>query len=521
MKKFLLVAVAVMAVLRLSAQTTQVTQQLQKLLVAETAITNLYVDEVDEENLVESAIVSMLEELDPHSSYLNAKEVASSNEKLQGSFEGIGVQFNMVRDTMVVIQPISGGPSEKVGIVAGDRIVSADDTILAGVKMTNTQISSHLRGPKGSTVKLGVVRQGISDVIFFNVVRDQIPINTIDAAFMAAPGIGYIKISNFGAATVSEFETEFDKLSKNGLKSLIVDLQGNGGGYLGAAVGMGNEFLNKDCRIVYTEGRSSRRTVYSAEGNGKYRKGELVILMDEYSASASEIVAGAVQDWDRGTVIGRRSYGKGLVQRPVEFPDGSMIRLTVAKYYTPSGRCIQKPYGDDIDYAHDLETRLLGGELVNADSIHITDTLKYNTLVEKRTVYGGGGIMPDVFVPIDTTRATSWYRQVTARGIVLQVCLDYVDHNRVELMRQYKSFDKFKKGFDAGDELMDRLLKLAEESGIEFVEDEFEKSTKYLTVQLKALVARNLWSLNEYYNILNELNPIYNKALEFLAKKES
>lgn len=521
MKKILLAAMTIMTVSQLSAQTVQVTQQLQKLLVAETAITSLYVDKVDEVNLVESAIVSMLEELDPHSTYLTAKEVASSNEKLQGSFEGIGVQFNLVRDTMVVIQPVSGGPSEKVGIIAGDRIVSANDTMIAGVGITNTQITNILRGPKGSMVRLGVVRQGIDEVIHFEVVRDQIPINTIDASFMAAPGVGYIKISNFGATTVAEFETELEKLGENGLKSLIVDLQGNGGGYLGAAVGMGNEFLDRDCRILYTEGRSSRRTTYSAEGDGKYRKGELVILIDEYSASASEIVAGAVQDWDRGTVIGRRSYGKGLVQRPVEFPDGSMIRLTVAKYYTPSGRCIQKPYGSDIDYAHDIETRLLGGELVNADSIHFADSLRYSTLIDKRTVYGGGGIMPDIFVPMDTTRVTPWYRQVTAHGIVLQTSLDFVEHNRNELTRQYRNFDKFKKSFNASDELMDRLLKSAAEAGIEFNEDEFNQSARYLAVQLKALVARNLWTLNEYYNVLNELNPIYERALEYLADKGS
>ena len=498
-------------------QAIRIDEQMQKLLIAESAISGLYVDEVSDSSLVESGIRAMLEELDPHSTYLTAQEVRESNEQLQGNFEGIGVQFNMVRDTLFIVQTIPDGPSEKAGIIAGDRIVTANDTSIAGVNMTNAQIMSRLRGPKGTIVRLGVLRQGIADLIHFDVVRDVIPVNTVDASFIAAPGVGYVRISSFGAATVNEFRAALAKLRKNGAKSLILDLQGNGGGYLGAAVGMANEFLDRDRMIVYTEGRASQKMSYRADGNGNFRQGTLAVLINEFSASASEIVSGAVQDWDRAVVIGRRSFGKGLVQRPVEFPDGSMIRLTIAKYFTPSGRCIQKPYGDDVDYSNDIVERLHSGQLVSADSIHFADSLRYSTLLEGRTVYGGGGIMPDVFVPIDTTHVTQWYREASAHGAVLQTSLGYVDRHRKEITRRYRTFAAYKSDFTVEGELLDMLKSEAARLNVDFSQEQFDQSLPYVTVQLKALIARDIWGMSEYYSIVNALDPVYCRAVEYMT----
>ena len=520
-RKVLLSAAILLTAFISQAQTIRVGEQLQKLLIAESAITNLYVDPVSDTTLVEAGIKAMLKELDPHSTYLSADEVRKSNETLNGNFEGIGVQFNMVRDTLFIVQTITDGPSEKVGIMAGDRIVSANDTAIAGVKMSNDEIMRRLRGPKGTVVRLGVIRQGVSGLIHFNVVRDVIPLNTVDASFLAAPGVGYIKISSFGATTVKEFGEALMRLRKKGVESLILDLQGNGGGYLGAAVGMANQFLEHDQLIVYTSGRASENVSYKAEGTGLFLKGRLVVLIDEYSASASEIVSGAVQDWDRATIIGRRSFGKGLVQRPVEFSDGSMIRLTVAQYFTPSGRCIQKPYGDDVDYGKDIEERLRTGQLVSADSIHFADSLRYSTLVNGRTVYGGGGIMPDIFVPIDTGRVNQWYRDVTARGSVLQASLAYVDMHRKELERKYRNFEKFNTGFVVGQDLLDIVLHNAEESGVRFDQEQYDKVLPIISLQLKALVARDIWTMSEYYKVINALDPVYCRALEFLESDTS
>ena len=355
---------------------------LRKMQIAEMAVTNLYVDTVNEDKLVEDGIRGMIEKLDPHSSYLTAKEVKQANEPLQGNFEGIGVQFNMVEDTLLVIQPVTNGPSEKVGIIAGDRIVKVNDTIIAGVKMAKEEIMKRLRGPKGTKVVLGIVRRGIQDTLTFNVVRDKIPVHTIDAAYMVRPKVGYIRIGSFGAATHDEFVESMNKLKKQGMESLILDLQENGGGYLHAAVQIAEEFLQADDLIVYTNGRSVQRAEYKAKGGGLFTKGKVIVLVDSYTASAAEIVSGAIQDHDRGIVVGRRTFGKGLVQRPIELPDGSMIRLTVAHYYTPSGRCIQKPYekGKQKDYAEDMLHRLKSGELMSADSVHFADSLKYYTL---------------------------------------------------------------------------------------------------------------------------------------------
>jgi carboxyl-terminal processing protease len=494
---------------------------LRKLQIAEIATANLYVDSVDEKKLVEDAIRGMLEKLDPHSSYSTPKEVKQMNEPLQGNFEGIRVQFNMVEDTLLVIQPVTNGPSEKVGIVAGDRIVSVNDTAIAGVKMSKEEIMKRLRGPKGTKVRLGVVRAGIRDRLSFTVTRDKIPVKSVDAYYMIRPGIGYIRIGNFGATTHQEFCDALKALQKEGARDLVLDLQENGGGYLQAAVNIANELLAKDDLIVYTEGRRVPRQDYRADGNGIFRDGKIVVLIDEYTASAAEIVTGAVQDQDRGYVVGRRSFGKGLVQRPIDLPDGSMIRLTIAHYYTPSGRCIQKPYekGKQKDYAMDVYNRLKNGELTNQDSIHFADSLKFQTLHRGRTVYGGGGIMPDYFVPLDTTRYTPLHRQLAAKGIIIQQNLRYVDNHRKQLKKQYPAFDKFKKHFEVPQQLVDDIMAEAKKQKIEPKDaDELQRTMPYLKLQLKALIARDLWDMSEYFSVFNEESDIVKKALEVIRK---
>ena len=492
---------------------------LRKLQYAELAITNLYVDSVDEQKLVEDAIKGMLDKLDPHSSYATPKEVKELNEPLNGNFEGIGVQFNMMDDTLVVIQPVTKGPSEKVGIIAGDRIVSVNDTAIAGVKMSKEEIMKRLRGPKGTKVELGVVRLGIKDKLTFTVVRDKIPVHSIDATYMIRPGIGYIRIGNFGAQTYDEFVESIEKLQAQGMKDMILDLQENGGGYLKAAVDIADEFLERGDMIVYTDGRKVQRTEYKAHGNGKFTKGKVVVLVDGYTASAAEIVTGAIQDQDRGLVVGRRTFGKGLVQRPIEFPDGSMMRLTVAHYYTPSGRCIQKPYvkGEKKEYEEDIEKRFKHGELYSRDSIHFADSLRFETLRLKRTVYGGGGIMPDFFVPLDTTQYTRFHRQLAAKSIIINANLRYIDKHRNQLKRQYATFDIFNKHFQVPQSMIDDMLADAKKQKVEPKDDnELRQTMPMLRQQVKALIARDLWDMSEYFAIINEENHIVKKALDVL-----
>ena len=497
-------------------QATSIDAELQKLLVAEGAISALYVEDVDEKKIVEQAIKGMLEELDPHSTYLTPQENDKSNETLMGSFEGIGVQFNMVEDTLFIVQPIPDGPSEKVGIMAGDRIVTVNDTAIAGVKMSQESIMKRLRGPKGTKVDLGINRRGVDELLHFIVTRDKIPVNTVDAAYIIRPGIGYIKVSSFGATTVDEFENKLADLRRQGAQSLILDLQGNGGGLLMAAVGMANEFLGRDQMVVYTEGRRSPKSGYMADGRGRFRDGQLVVLIDEYSASASEIVSGAVQDWDRATIVGRRSFGKGLVQRPIEFHDGSLIRLTVAKYYTPVGRCIQKPYGKDVDYGDDILERLHHGELTNPDSIHFPDSLKYSTMIRHRTVYGGGGIMPDIFVPLDTTRTNQYYRNVTAKNVTLNTSMQYTERNRRMLERRFKSFDEYNKGFEIGPDVMKIFLDKAKDAKVEYDEEQYQQCLPIFRTQLKATIARLVWGMNAYYQVIQDLDETIQRAVEYM-----
>ena len=495
---------------------------IRKLQIAEMAISNLYVDTVDESKLVEDAIRGMLKELDPHSTYATPKEVKAMNEPLQGNFDGIGVQFNMIEDTLIVIQPVVNGPSEKVGIMPGDRIVSVNDTAIAGVKMSKEDIMKRLRGKKGTQVKLGVVRRGIADQLTFIVTRDKIPVKSIDAVYMVRPGIGYIRITNFGATTYDEFMEGVRTLQQQGMKDLLLDLQDNGGGYLQAAVQIADEFLEKNDLIVYTQGRKAgQRAEYRAKGNGKLVEGKVVVLINEFTASAAEIVTGAIQDQDRGTVVGRRSYGKGLVQRPIDLPDGSMIRLTIAHYYTPSGRCIQKPYkkGDLRDYEMDLDNRLKHGELTNLDSIHFADSLKCYTLRKQRIVYGGGGIMPDFFVPLDTLQYTKYHRQLSARSIVLNASLRYIDNNRKQLKSRYATFEQFNRQFEVPQSLIDEIIAEADKQKVKPQDDaEMKRTLPYLRNQLKSLVARDIWDMSEYFHIANDQNHIYQKGLEVISQ---
>lgn len=492
---------------------------MRKMVLAEMAITNLYVDSVDEKKLAEDGIRGMIEQLDPHSSYSTAKETKEMNEPLQGSFEGIGVQFNMVKDTLLVIQPVVNGPSERVGILAGDRIVSVNDTAIAGVKMSKEDIMKRLRGAKGSKVRLGVVRRGIAGILKFTVVRDKIPVKTLDAAYMIRPHVGYIRIGSFGVTTYNEFMKAVETLKASGMKDLILDLQENGGGYLMAAVQIANEFLHNSDLIVYTQGRKVPRQDYCADGSGRLLDGKVFVLINEYTASAAEIVTGAIQDQDRGTVVGRRSFGKGLVQRPIDLPDGSMIRLTIAHYFTPSGRCIQKPYkkGDAIDYAMDIEKRFEHGELYSADSIHFADSLKYYTLRKHRVVYGGGGIMPDVFVPLDTTQYTKFFRQMAARSYIINANLKYIDVNRKQLKKQFATFNDFNARFEVPQSLIDDVVQAAEKDKIKPKDQqELQATLPQLRRQLKALIARDLWDMSEYFQVINETNPIVVKAVGLL-----
>ena len=496
---------------------------IRKLVNAEMAIANLYVDSIDEPKLVEDAIRGMLEKLDPHSSYSTAKETEQMNEPLQGSFDGIGVQFNIVEDTLLVIQPILGGPSEKVGIQAGDRIISVNDTAIAGVKMSRENIMKRLRGKKGTKVNLGVVRRGIKDVLKFKVTRDKIPVTTIDAHYIIQPGVGYIRIGSFGATTYDEFMKAVDEMRLQGMKDLIVDLQDNGGGYLQAAARIASEFLQKGDLIVYTQGLRVPRQEYKAQGNGCLREGRIVVLTNEYTASAAEILSGAIQDQDRGLIVGRRTFGKGLVQRPLDFPDGSMIRLTVAHYYTPAGRCIQKPYvkGEKKDYAEDIEKRFKHGELYSADSIHFDDSLKCYTLRRQRPVYGGGGIMPDRFVPLDTTQYTRFHRELAVKSFIIDASLKYIDSHRKSIKREYPTFEDYMARYEVPVTVTERLFAEAEKKNVKPRSEEERRLTlPRLNLQLKALIARDIWGVSEYFRIINCESDIVKAGLETLTRQD-
>lgn len=520
MKKILLsvVACTFLLVNDLSAQFSM-SDGTRKLATTMTLIERMYVDTVDDNKLADNAIVSILKELDPHSSYLNAETVAEMNEPLEGNFDGIGISFNMMNDTLYVIETIADGPSERVGVLPGDRVITVNDTVIAGVKMTTKDIMKRLRGPKGTKVNIGVQRRGIADLMTFRIVRDKIPIYSLDASYMVDDKTGYIRLSRFGATTVSEFKEALAKLQSEGMQNLILDLQGNGGGYLNAATELADEFLAKDKLIVYMEGTHQKRTSDVSTAKGMFEEGKLVILVDEGSASASEIVSGAVQDWDRGLIIGRRTFGKGLVQRQFPMPDGSMIRLTVARYYTPTGRCIQKPYsnGDQDEYNRDLIERYNRGEMMNADSIHFPDSLKYKTLTTERTVFGGGGIMPDYFVPLDTTQYSEYSGRTNAMGITYRLALNEVDTHRKALLKKYPTIEKFRDEYEVSDKLLDELVKLATEANIEYNEEQFLRSKDVLKLRIKLGIARDLYNMGAYFKLVNDESDIFKKGLEIIS----
>lgn len=492
--------------------------QQQKLHQAVGAINALYVDTVDQEKLVATAIEGMLKELDPHSTYIPQKEVQRANEVIDGSFEGIGIQFQMLNDTLFVVQTISGCPAQKVGILPSDRFISVNEEPIAGVKMPNSEIMKRLRGPAGTTVSVSVIRQGVPEPIDFTITRGKIPIYSLDAAYMIAPNIGYIKLNSFSTTTMDEFQTALKSLKKQKMKQLILDLQGNGGGLLQAAIGLSDEFLSKDKLIVYTQGAYQRKSVAKSTKEGLFEIGDLVVLIDEYSASASEIVSGALQDWDRALVIGRRSFGKGLVQRPIALLDGSLIRLTTARYYTPTGRYIQKPYNKGIEnYKKDLIERYNNGELQHSDSIHFPDSLKYTTLRLGRTVYGGGGIMPDIFIPLDTTRFTTYHRNILAKGIVNATVIGHIDQNRKKLTDTYKKIDTYAEKFSVDDDLLNTLRKKAAEAKLTCNDDEFEQSKPMLCLQMKAMIARDIFNNEAFFKVINTDDASIRKAIEMLS----
>ncbi len=499
----------------------------QKLRMAEAVVAQFYVDTVNEDKLVESAIISMLEKLDPHSAYSNPEETRELNEPLAGNFSGIGISFNMNQDTLYVISTVAGGPSERVGILGGDRILMVNDTVIAGVNMKNTDIMKRLRGPKGTNVDVKVLRRspGKSDTINFRIKRDDIPIYSVDAAYMVDPKTGYIRISRFSAETRNEVEKSLKDLKKQGMSQLILDLVDNGGGYLQPAVDLLGEFIEPGNLLVYTEGRNSPRYDHTASPHGLkplFKDGRLVVMVNQYTASSSEITTGAIQDWDRGVVVGRRTYGKGLVQRPFPFPDGSMMRLTVAHYYTPTGRDIQKPYrkGDQRAYAMDIIDRFNNGELMHADSIKYIDSLKVSTLKLKRPIYGGGGISPDIFVPLDTTDFTKYYRDVMAKGVINQYAIKYVDEHRKELTRKFKTDNDYLRGFHIDDAMLQTLFGMAEKEGVKKDEKEAKQSEPLFKMILKGLIGRDLYEQSTYFKVYNEYDPIFREALRIINSDE-
>ena len=512
-----------------------------------------YVENPEFEHLIDEAIVAMVKELDPHSEYMTAEEYKKMSEPLTGNFEGIGVQFNILKDTIAVVSPISGGPSEKLGIRSGDKIVEIEDTIVAGIGITNNDVISKLRGDKGTKVRVKIYRRGVSDLIDYTIVRDKIPIFSVDASYMLKDDIGYIKVNRFSQTTMEEFYEALDELEPLGMKNLVLDLRGNSGGYLNTAIELSDEFLADKSLIVYTEGVSNPKRDNFATSRGRFEKGKLVVLIDEGSASASEIVSGAVQDHDRGLIIGRRSFGKGLVQRPFKLRDGSTLKLTTARYYTPSGRCIQRPYEEGNDeYRKEGQRRRDNGELFSMDSIHVDDHEEYFT-DNKRKVYGGGGILPDLFIPLDTSENSDFLRDLLSNGLFYQFVNEYVDANRDELTSKYPDFETFDTNFDVDGKFVEEFFAFAEKEmkpkdnkkadSTSEIDDEFTESSakksgneeekdfatrkeegmqasgKIIRTRLKALLARTLWQTEAFYRVFNAEDDAVVKAIESIEDK--
>ncbi len=512
-------------------------------------IDSYYVDSTKINDLTEKAIVEVLRNLDPHSVYISKEEVEKMNEPLLGNFEGVGISFNVLHDSLMVVTTIAGGPSEKVGLRAGDRIVNVDGKNIAGIGLKNTDVYDLLRGKKGTKVELKVKRRGDASLLDFTVIRDKIPINSLDASYMLNESTGYIKLNKFSATTSSEFFDAIKELkAKSNLNSLVLDLRGNGGGYLTAAIELADQFLTAYKLVVYTQGLHAEKKEYDATPLGELEQGKLVVLIDEGSASASEIVSGAIQDWDRGVLIGRRSFGKGLVQQPFPLTDGSMIRLTTAHYYTPSGRCIQKPYNDGIDeYQKDYFNRIEKGELFSKDSIVQDKSEKYYTKISKRVVYGGGGIMPDIFIPLDTSKYYIYYNTLNRKNVVYTGVLDIMDANREAFKQKYTDFKMFNDKFEVTDEMVDKIIAAGDKIDANKITDDGDgnpveakpeknpielkkvsvkpdqKSVDFarplLKKQMKALIARDLFSVSEYFQVMNADDEAIKKAVEVVTTK--
>jgi carboxyl-terminal processing protease len=482
-------------------------------------ISNFYVDSVNEDKFIEEVIVQMLHDLDPHSSYLSKEEVNAMQEPLDGNFDGIGVSFNIMSDTIFIINTIAGGPSERVGIRGGDRIIKIDNVVVAGTGIKNTDVQKKLKGKKGTKVNVSIKRRNVAGLLDFAITRDEIPIYSIDASYMVDSKTGYIKLSRFSMTSVTEFYTAIAKLKAQGLQDLILDLSGNGGGYLRIAVELADQFINGKNLLVYTEGVKNPRHNYYSTSRGEFENGKLVVMIDESSASASEIVAGAVQDLDRAVIVGRRSFGKGLVQQPFSLMDSSLIRLTVAKYYTPTGRLIQRSYEKGFDeYAKEITDRFMFPQVNDSATETFPDSLKYHTLFKNRIVYGGGGITPDYFVPWDTSFFTPYYRELISKGTLNQFILNYGDKNRVAINSTYKNFQEFKKAFKVTEDIKNELVKYAEKEGLAYNADQFAKSQQMIFVLCKAYLARDIWENSDFFEIYNEVDPIFKRAIQVITE---
>ncbi len=488
-----------------------------------TYVSRMYVDDVDSEDLTNHAIVSMLEKLDPHTSFISREDVKDANQRIDGNFVGVGVRFQILKDTLIVVEAIPGGPSEKLGIRAGDKIIKIEDNLVAGIGLKNSDVRSKLLGDLGTKVKVEIQRRDSKRLISFTITRDKIPLNSVDCAYMVTPKTGYIKLNSFSRPTMDEIQIAMSTLKEKGMENLILDLQNNGGGLLYTARDLADEFIAANKLVVYSEGKHQPRTELKTLRNGSWEKGRLVVLINENSASASEIVSGAVQDWDRGLIVGRRTFGKGLVQRPIPLSDGSELRLTVARYYTPTGRYIQKPYSDLEAYKNDYMDRYLHGEFYNQDSIKkFPDSLKYTTKIQKRTVYGGGGIMPDVFVPMDTLGFSDYFRNLVRGGHFNPFALTYVEKNRAALKKAYPDLETYKSDFNTDQQFMDAFFKYVkvEQPDLEFNEEQYLESEALIKIRLKAILAQDLFGTSAFYEIYNQTDDILLKAIEIIESDQ-